>query len=247
MYLYLLLLLLALGYSINEDFTNNIKILNKDELQNILINDSDNYYDKFTDLDLSVRNVKSVQEYKKKIFNSPITIDDELKNIINKQCNLIDLTLKKYKIQGFDGDKASKIGWNIGIVNDKEYEFGLSHTRKNVIIIPKYLITMQRLFNTLIHEKIHVYQKLYPEDMEIYLKNNNFKKISNINKKYIRANPDITNDIYVNKENKLLICQYNSNPQNISDVTIYPINEDKYEHPYEYMAYTLEKEISNNI
>jgi len=247
MYLYLILLLLAIGYSINEDFSNNIKILNKNELQEILMNNHDNYYDRFTNLDLSVRNVKSIQEYKNKIFNSPITIEDKLKNIIYKQCNLIDSIFKDYKSVGFDGEKASKINWTIGIIDDKEYEFGLPHTRGNVIIIPRYLITIPRLFNTLIHEKIHVYQKMYPDDIDVYLKNYNFKKINNINRQYVRANPDITTDLYTDKQNKLLICQYNSNPQNISDVTIYPINEDKYEHPYEYMAYTLEKEISKNI
>lgn len=235
---------MAISYSLNDEFSNNIKILNKNELQNILFNDPDNYYNKFTKLDLSVRNVNSVSEYKNKIMSSPVDIDFNLKSIINDTCSLIDTIFKKYNTNFFDGNKASEISWTIGIIDDLKYEAGLPHTRNNIIIIPKHIITTPKLFTTLIHEKIHVYQKLYLKDIDNFLNKYKFKKINYINRKYIRANPDINDETYVDENNKVFICQYNPNPKNISDVTVYPINEDKYEHPYEYMAYMLTNEIS---
>jgi hypothetical protein len=57
------------------------------------------------------------------------------------------------------------IKWKIGLVDGNLYESGLPHTRFDLIIIPLKLLNrifgMNQLINTLIHEKIHVYQIPY--------------------------------------------------------------------------------------
>jgi len=236
-YIILFLIFLIILYSKNN---NDIKILNKFELLDIILDN--NYYRTFNQLDLQVRNVNSIDEYKQKIKNSPITINNIEENIIIYNINKINEKLKNYNTIGFNGTKASKIQWIIGIVNGELYEGGFPHTRKNVIILPKRLIFSPNLMKILLHEKVHIYQKIYSDDINNYLNYYKFKK-TNIKYNNSRANPDIDNIIYQDQNNNIMCCLYNNNPKNIMDVTYYPINNEKYEHPYEFMAYTIENEL----
>lgn len=241
-YLILILLLIILFFNFECFTNNNLTILSENELKNVLLNDTiDNYYKSFSKLDLQVRGVNSINEYKNKIKNLYYKTNySDYYNLLNAT-NKADSLFKKYNIIGFDGNKAANIKWKIGIINDPLYESGLPHTRNDTIIIPNKLLKDNRLMSVLLHEKIHVYQKLYPNDINKYLVNNNFiksrKKTNNI-----RANPDIDNYIY--KHNGIeMYCQYNNNPSSILDVKYYPKNDIKNEHPFEYMAYTIESEL----
>jgi hypothetical protein len=223
----------------------NIKILNKNELYNILLNEND-YYNTFTNLDLQVRNVSSIEEYKTIIKDSPVTINKNEELIIINTINNINNKIKNYNTIGLNGNKFNNIKWIIGIIDGTIYEGGYPHTRNNIIIIPKNLINNFELMQILIHEKIHVYQKTYSDDIKLYLNKNDFKiyKINDHNNNY-RANPDTDNYIYTDKNNNLMYCLYNNNPNNITDVTLNNTNNFMYEHPFEYMAYTLQDEIIN--
>ena len=251
LYLFILFLIFLFffikEYLIKEFFyENNIKIFNKDELKNILINNNDNYYNNFNKYDLDVRGVNTIEQYKNKIKNSPITINNNDILLIKKKIIKVDNFLINYNFDGFDGLKASKIKWNIGIINDKFYEEEFPHTRKDIIII-SYKNINNDLDNILIHEKIHIYQKMYPEDIKIYLDKYNFKiyeKRSNYNN--IRSNPDIDEYIYLNNNNEKMYCLYNNNPTSIIDVTCYPNNNYSYEHPFEFMAYSIEDNYIKN-
>lgn len=230
----------------NFEFFNSdhLKLLSKNELENILINNSDNYYDTFTELDLKVRDVKSIDEYKNKIKNIHYKSNNNEYNNILYIINKIDNIFKQYNIIGFDGNKASKIKWNIGIINSNIYEHGLPHTRNDVIIISNNILNNNKLEITLFHEKIHIYQKLYPNDIKNYFINNGFY-ISKKNTNLIRANPDTDNYIYKNKNNQEMMCVYNNNPTSILDVSYFPNNDIKNEHPLEYMAYMIQSEFYN--
>ena len=244
--LILLVIVIILFGSLEYFKNNNFKLLTKNELQTILNDNKDNYYDRFTELDLKVRNVHSCEEYKTKITN------------IYHECNSIDYTkillctknvdnvLKKYNINGFDGEKASRITWKIGVISGNIYENGLPHTRGDIIIIPKNILNSYRLKNILLHEKIHIYQKLFPNDIQQYLTNNNFS-ISRKKTDNIRANPDIDEYIYKNSNGQEMMCIYNDNPKTILDVSYVPNNDPIDEHPLEYMAYNIEFELKNTF
>jgi len=123
------------------------------------------------------------------------------------------------------------------------YENSYAHTRLDTIIIPKNQIRLTEQFkNTLLHEKLHVYQKLYPNDFQIYLDNNNFIKLiqyNDQNNKYkCRANPDTDDWIYI-KDDIIYKSEYKTNIKSISDVIYTPINDSKYEHPREKAVYDL--------
>jgi hypothetical protein len=243
----LLILIVIILFCNFECFKNDdFKLLSKYELQNILMNNNDNYYNRFTYLDLKVRNVNSIDEYKKKIKNIYYKCNSVEHSKILNAINKVNNILKKYNIIGFDGEKASNIQWKIGVINNNIYENGLPHTRGDVIIIPKNILNSYKLKNILLHEKIHVYQKLYSDDIQKYFINNGFIK-SRYKTKNIRANPDIDEYIYKNNNNDEMMCIYNDNPSSILDVSYLPNNDITNEHPLEYMAYKIELELNNNL
>ena len=241
-----LLILLFYNYS-----SNHIIILNKNELLNLLLKNSDNYYDKFEKKDLIVRNVNNIEEYKLKIRESvcepPISIKNKLKKTIINANNKLLLFKEKYKhFNNVDINKLYNIQWKVGIICNNNYENGLPHTRNNVIIISLktiYNSSIESLSKTLIHEKVHIYQKIYKNDLSSYLKNNNFTKIKKIEENdYIRANPDTDNNIYIDNKNRIYQAKYLPNATDIKDVEMYN-NDQKYEHPFELMAIELSDEI----
>jgi hypothetical protein len=222
-----------LNEHLKEHLNEHVTFLTKEELIDYLIKDSDNYYKKFTKLDMQVRNINSIEDYYNNIRESCIDIINNYRSKLINYIKIADDRLSKINLPGFDGLKCSKIKWKIGMVKENKYEGGFPHTRNDLIILNPYISV-----NLLIHEKVHIYQKMYPEDIKIYLKENGFTKYYElINRENHRANPDLDNWIY-KQNNKILETRYKDNPQSISDV----INQDSsFEHPFEYMAYYIEK------
>lgn len=231
--------------------------LDRKELGNVLLKNDDFYATFFQD-DLEARHVSSISEYKDKIRSS-ITEFSFLEKIILVVCMFsADHKLKKIREQYFDGEKAVQdVEWRIGCVEGREYEYGLPHTVGSTIIFTKEMMTdysWKDLIDTLVHEKVHLYQKRYPDDIDRYLSEKGFvadKKRSDSDR--IRANPDINQTVYKrvyggikkekdkDKENKdkedEYKMQYVSNPTNITDT----IQKDhRKEHPFEEMAIDIE-------
>jgi hypothetical protein len=207
------------------------------------------------DADLYARKVKSKKEYLENISNNTISFNEEEKDKLYKCTKIADKFLLNYK-KIFDdniilnGIEIANIKWKLALVNKPnrtyniEYEEGMPHTRDDIIFLSKYVLNNDddNLINILIHEKVHIYQKKYPDDIKLYLDYNGFKK-TNIKYNNSRANPDIDDIIYQDKNNNIMCCLYNNNPKTIMDVTYYSINNEKYEHPFEFMAYSIENNI----
>jgi len=231
----------------NEYFSNNNKIniyfIDKNELIDILKKDNDNYYKSFFQNDLNARKISSIEEYYDYIDNSISNFTIEEKEKILRCIKIANEKIYNIKLDWFNGLKANEIDWKIGCMSGKLYENGLPHTRNDIILISKdYLKNNDtRIIKTLIHEKVHIYQKIYNDDTEKFIKYYNYtimkKKDINDN---IRANPDLNNFIYKDKNNNVNKAVYNINPINIEDIVYYPINNQSYEHPYEKMAIDIE-------
>jgi hypothetical protein len=248
LYFYNLFNTIIFEHNIENIKESNGYYMNKEELYEYLIKDNDNYFKNFSNIDMKVRNVNNIEEYYQKIKQSCSNIDKPTQTFLNKCITIANNRLNNYKCIGFDGAKCANIIWNIGIIKDRLYEEGYPHTRYNVIIIPsRSLNNKDSLINTLIHEKIHVYQKMYPNDIEQYLEANGFTKYklrSTFNN--TRSNPDMDEWIYKNKNNEIMMAEYNNDPKSIMDVHIKPNNTSKYEHPFEYMAYHITSDIHKN-
>jgi hypothetical protein len=206
----------------------NIIFLDKHELLDILLSDKDRYYKTFYPLDFKVRNVDSIKQYKENIKKSVCSFSNTKQQEIIKMTIKIDHFLSTLYSDFFDGYKASLIPWKIGCIKSDLYEDGLPHTRLDTIIINKNTDLL-----TLLHEKIHIYQKKYKKDTKKYL--SFFTKLKKREESdRIRANPDIDQWIY--KDHKRIYQTiYVKNPKNIEDVRKY-----KYEHPLEKMAEDIE-------
>ena len=252
MYIYLILIIISLiMFNIDkilniEHYNNNI-FIRSDILFNILKADEDNYYKSFFKNDLYARKINNIDNYIKLIEESIDNFNTFEKNKIKSCIYEIDKIFNKINLEWFNGKKVNKISWKIGCIKGKLYENGLPHTRNDIILISKDSVnnmSYDKLKKTLIHEKVHIYQKIYLDDLKKYLDKKKFvkfkKRTENDN---IRANPDLDNWIYKDNNNKIYKAQYNINPTSIEDIIYYPINTQLYEHPFETMAIEIENSI----
>ena len=223
---------------------NNIYFIKKDTLYNILKSDKDNFYKTFYHLDFKTRNINNINEYINYIKISVYDPNKEEKDKIKKCITNANSRLEKLNFNWFDGNKAKELPWNIGCIKGKLYENGLPHTRETIIILSKKDIneyTESKLTNTLIHEKVHIYQKIYKNDVEKYLNEYNFSIVKKRDEyDNIRSNPDLNNIIYKDNNNNIYKAIYQNNPKSIEDIVYSPINNQSYEHPFEKMAIFIE-------
>ena len=227
-----------------ECFENNITFITKENLLDNLLEDNDNYYKTFYKNDLKARNINNVNDYYKKINDSVTDADKDIKEKVILGITQANKFLNNINYDYFDGKECNKLLWKIGFVKNKLYENGLPHTRGDIIILNiegvKYN-TLKNLINTLIHEKVHIYQKKFPEKMNNYISFYNFKKIKKRDEyDNIRANPDLDNYIYQDSDNNTYKAQYNKNVLSVEDIVYYPKNNQMYEHPFEKMAIEIE-------
>ena len=245
------ILILCITYSVFYNNTQNILFLNKNELSSFLISDKDNYHKSFHEKDFIVRKVPNINKYNEKIQNSTSDFSLYQKEKVIYCIEKLNKTLINVKYPWFDGKKAIQTPWKIGSVMGTAYENGLPHTRSDVIILPQVALdnySQHDLTKLILHEKIHIYQKMYPKEIENYIQHNNyykFKKRSEITDS--RANPDLNEWVYNDSNNNTFIAIYNSNPKNISDVTFYPNNNNNEEHPFEKMAYDMSETITMSL
>lgn len=224
-----------------------ITFLSEKELLPILTSDKDNFFNSFFDYDLHARQSQSIEEYKQKFSTAISSFSPQEQQKLQVCCDQSDKYLMNTHYPWFDGVKASSILWNFGKVNGKIYEDGLPHTRFHnfIILSTENLADNEKvLTRTLIHEKIHLYQKQFPEDVKAFLDYNNIIKIKP--REYndmIRANPDLDNWIYKDQKTGFVFkCEYNSKfPKHILDVKN---NNQLYEHPFEKMAIDVTRDFS---
>lgn len=200
-----------------------------------LQSDPDHYYDTFTRFDLCARHVTSVTEYIDRIPNAIVDASTGLRARIREAVPIVDARLARIQHVGFNGKKAADLPWRIGFMKHKLYEDGLPHTRVDLIMLPTRLAKAsdRELVDTLFHEKVHIYQKAYPRDLERWLVHNGFERVRRRTKgSRIRANPDIDGWVYKGPTPKGIReykCLYNSEtPRHIEDV-----KHIDFEHPFE--------------
>lgn len=216
-------------YTNSTENFNNFKefyFLNKNEGELFIINDSDKYISNLSIYDLRARKAKTNEEYKKTAMLSAMNFTnaqiEKIKRCSNKASNYFD----------------NQMNWKFALFNNG-YEQGFPHTRSDIIFISPSVINLDdnNLTKTIIHESIHVYQRFFPEKIKEFLIRKGYEKSRLRDNKIslIRANPDLDEYIYKDKNNNELIAYYNSEyPLSITDINI---SNSAFEHPYEVMAY----------
>lgn len=204
-----------------------------------VIRNNEGYYETFTPLDLKARGIQNVKDYFPIIRESIDQFTPEEKEILVEWMKKADDRLSSIYIEGFDGKKASRLKWKIICMKGQQYENGFPHTVDDIIVLYKEMIdgmNEKDWISSLMHEKVHVYQRKYKNDVKRYLRANRFDVLRNYDSSRRRANPDINPHVY-RKGNRIYETRYRTrDPSDIHDC----VNK-KYEHPYEEMAYKIEK------
>lgn len=248
-------LIVLLCFSIHLFKITNFQLtfLNCTTTSKLIVNDEDDYYKTFNEIDFKVRNVSNTSEYKSKIKNSTteFSLKEKIKVYLCVTLIQNSYVLKKYFDKKFNDlkiiDKIMNIPWKFGLIKNTTYENGLPHTRLDTILISREHLSnlsISKLMKLFIHEKVHTFQKLYPRITKKIINQQGFKntvlksQFNSQNHKKIRANPDIDEYVYKDKNNKLLLATYTKNPSKISDIeySLHRNNNQSSEHPYEKMA-----------
>jgi hypothetical protein len=135
-------------------------------------------------------------------------------------------------------DNLAKIPWKFAKIS-KNYENGMPHTRNGIIFLPGTGNNTSDLAKVLLHEKIHLFTKAYPDETNDIIASHGFVKVprTSFSLQFHRSNPDISKDAYFNAEmGKIFVSQYESSyPHNISNTK----SSEVHEHPYEWLAYNV--------
>ena len=209
--------------------------MTNNDIFHLLQNDSDGYVNNFSEFDLCARKCRDKSEYINNMFKDfDLTLRESTycKERLNKFIPDADKKLSKLS------NDFLKIVWDIVLFRGNYYENGLSHTRFNTIFLPLRVFTDysdENFTRLLCHEKIHLFQRMFPN--HILLKNymKNYKKITYRRdfSPRVRSNPDLDQFIYKNSFGEIMCCLYTrDNPTCINDVKMLS----KFEHPFEQMA-----------
>ena len=255
-----LLLLLYILYIIHKkifgisSFTNkpNILFLTKDETAMFLSKDSDKYVANMSVSDLYARHVRTSTDYINNITQCAHEFNELQQKKLQRCAQKADDFLSKYIYKGIlDCKEVVKYHWKFALTKkqDKmEYEEGLPHTREDIIFLSLYTINDAiaasendtHLVSTLIHEKVHIFQRYNEQFMNELNAKMGYKLVSESNISLKRSNPDINDKIYQNSDGHLMMSSYNSDrPSGINDVKT---SNHSMEHPYETMAYDIDNE-----
>jgi hypothetical protein len=212
--------------------------------------DESYYFFRMTDADLSARKCRSIEEYiahyKSHVQEFSAHERDALKDLVA----MCDNHLRNTK-------HLKNIPWKFAKV-DGHIENGFPHTLQDTIVLSNTFFHMNRHDQvvTLIHEKIHVYQRMYPLQTHRLITDFLGYHIADTLKNHplSRNNPDINNFIYAKHGVSTAMIYTDSKPTDITHARVckivgkqeyepilhkdvgLPNDVSQIEHPYEVMA-----------
>lgn len=226
-----------------RDYYSTILFLDKDETIALLLQ-NDSFYRHFHKNDLVARRVESVDDYKNRIIVQCGCTPSLYERIrLALAIREADRRMSRIREKWFDGEKAARLKWKIACTKGVAYENGYPHTIDDTIVISREIVmeySFTDLVETLMHEKTHIYQKRYREDVERYLSEHQFDVVKRREKEdNIRSNPDIDEMVYIHQPSgDVYKLTYREHPKTISDTIEKGVEK---EHPYEEMAMKIEK------
>ncbi|QIG60022.1 hypothetical protein [Dishui Lake large algae virus 1] len=228
----------------------HITFLTASDTANFLLSDADTYSFNLSPLDLHARHAASYQEYQEASARSARSFTSPEVFLLTKAAKRADKIIQDIRLDGCPSfaNNLKKIPWVFASTEGSTYEDGLPHTRLNIIFLSSVTLSRlaadeKELVRTLIHEKIHIQQRLHPIETLALLKERGYiqwKERKGIPR--IRANPDLDQWVYTDPNTKKEMAAYytSDTPSSISDITLTSVN---YEHPYEAIAYEVTSKV----
>ena len=192
------------------------------------------YFDNFNDTDKRLRSCTT--NCKDDYYGSIRVLSNNEYVFLNPIIQRINDMLSEYLV-------FKEIPWKIVICNGKESQF--PHTHGDFIVLPDNFIKINNLMKLLIHEKVHIYQRLYPCQTNILFTRFwgfNIKNMLNKNNRANRrSNPDINNIVYIDDYGNEFDNTFVENATSLGEI------KDKRDHPNEMMAYILQEYLMQSM
>lgn len=234
-------------YVQRELFTNmspdGLTFMSAEETAEFLVRDSDGYVTNLSPLDLHARHVNHPEQYLRVISMATTNFTPNQKSRFAEAAEKADRLLEQEQ----DLAGICDVPWVFAMTRDDLYEEGLPHTRANIIFVSSNIDeTQEALVKTLIHEKIHLYQRMFPEKMAQLMEEYGFKRWKQrLGVPRIRANPDLDPWVYYDTatEQPMMALYSSDTPAGITDVML---SDSSFEHPFEKMAYNIAARLVQN-
>ena len=190
------------------------------------------YHQNLTTIDKSLRHCDSPQDCMQKYLDDIRLLEHNERIMVEKAViRANDLTMMSYKT-------LYKLPWKI-VVSQGSAENRFPHTHGDFIVLPVSFFKGDEVHDwhvkTLIHEKCHVFQRLYPIECHILFTRFWGMQLRGIDAYNAaskrRSNPDINRLVYAHNGDNVTAV-YRENAQSIGDV-------DGLDHPLEIMAYMV--------
>ena len=232
---------------------HNLEFMNEEETKAFLLQDDDNYVKNMTKYDLIARNTTR-DLYLSRISKCASFFTDFEKEKLYESTKAADQFLANFQWKNIlHCNVIAKLPWKFSLTkryDNFEYEEGLPHTRKDIIFLSTNVMNMnkQDLINILIHEKIHIFQRMNKDQMKTIVKQMGFSVSKDIPENLLklkRSNPDTSDEtFYDTKTSQIYLCTYTSeSPKSINDAN----SSMSFEHPYEKMAYESASEYTRQM
>ena len=198
--------------------------------------DQSMYFENMNNKDVAYRECISLSDCKIKYLESVREPTLKENKTIRELTAELDSMLRPYF-------KLYNIPWKFLMFEGTENNF--PHTHADIIMLPMLILTSSRdqLLRTLVHEKVHIYQRLHPLETNRFITKHWRFTISSLQYssehklKMFRSNPDINKIIYKDDNAKSILSVYKHDSKSLRDL------EDHRDHPYEMMAYIIPKVI----
>ena len=225
---------------------SSVTFLTQVQTAKFIRNDPDGYCSNFSHQDLCARGVSSKQQYIETSASSSSSFNVKQKQQLTLLCTNIDTFLMKLNKSHalVNLVELARLPWIFALTSGNTYECGLPHTRQTVIFLSNSDIMnddKNALIELLIHEKIHVYQRVFKDMFIRALLHSGFKIHAYRKHVYgVRSNPDLDEYVYEDSKGNILVSVYTSEcPASIRDAT-----HGRSEHPNEMVAYKLAEQLS---
>jgi hypothetical protein len=171
-----------------------------------------NYFNKMSEQDISARNASNITQYTESYINAYDTFTNDERNVIIELVNEANNKLKKAFTNLY------KIPWKFCKLNNT-IENGFPHTLGDTIIISSNLFNLPHLkvLKTLIHEKVHIYQRYNKVKCEELYQLWGFVKYDGVMLQGTRNNPDVSSTMYGTKEGPIVQMYTNQFPSSLLD------------------------------
>lgn len=201
------------------------------------------FYRRFCQADWQARQAKNWEEYMTNVEHALDTFTESQQSKLKRAVEIAHDQLRTINIDWFDGKKASRMPFKLACVSGTMYENGLPHTVNDMIVLTSEQVSessMDELVRTLKHEQTHVFQRRYPAYAHNFIRQHDFRRLKRHTRfDRIRANPDTDGYIYVRLGQVYAFPYRKGTIRSLQSVKFK--SHPRMEHPYEEMAYRIEK------